>query len=154
MNRVYVSVYKTEDKAVSAVNKLHDQGFRGDQIYVLTYNLDKFGTLYDATMELTPLPMRNAKANQDEDVPEGVKKAVESEASELPDPVVPVAPGGAFIHTPAAPAAGYIPIAAWGDLDVKDDFSSYQRDYENGDILVVLKTDEEQQYHPNMPVKQ
>lgn len=156
MERVYISTYKTVDEAVDKVDKLHAQGFRSDQIYVLTYNHDSFGTMYGSRVARTPLPESQNKVNRDQDVPEGVEDAVESEGRPLTPadhraPIAPIPPGANSMHDPV-PVAGYIPVSAWADLDLDDEtLRAHQRDYKSGDILVVLKTDEGQEYRPNMP---
>ncbi len=157
MERVYISVYKTEKEAVSEVDRLHAQGFRSDQIYVLTYNHDSFNTFYNSRLEQTPLPGRERKANRDNDIPDAVEDALKDEganaATEPIAPVAPIAPGGGAMFAPM-PVAGYVPVTAWADLDLDDDtLRSNEGKYQSGDILVVLKTDEGQEYHPNMPAK-
>lgn len=161
MKNVYISVYKTEKEAVSEVDRLHAQGFRSDQIYVLTYNHDSFNAFYNAKLEQTPLPGGKGKANRDDDIPDAVEYALEDAgtntaavASAAPiAPVAPIAPGGGGMFAPM-PVAGYVPVTAWADLDLDDDtLRSNQGKYQTGDILVVLKTDEDQEYHPNMPAK-
>ena len=156
MERVYISTFKTVDEAVDKVDRLHAQGFRSDQIYVLTYNQDRFNAIYGSRVEKTPLPGRKDKANREEDIPEGVEDAVEGEGLPLTHatpitPFAPIPPGANGMHTPV-PLGGYVPVTAWADLDLDDEtLRAHQRDYKSGDILVVLKTDEGQEYHPNMP---
>ncbi|NLA53522.1 MAG: hypothetical protein GX858_04095 [Clostridiales bacterium] len=158
MERVYISVYKTEKEAVSEVDRLHAQGFRSDQIYVLTYNHDRFNTFYNAKLEQTPLPGRERKANRDNDIPDAVEDALKDEGANTAAaaPIAPaasIAPGGGAMFAPM-PVAGYVPVTAWADLDLDDDtLRSNEGKYQSGDILVVLKTDEGQEYHPNMPAK-
>lgn len=123
-------------------------GLQTDQIYVLTYNHDSFDALYGSRIERTPLPESQRKVNRDPNVPEGVEDAVQGEDRPLTPTAYP-APAA-----PLAPMAGYIPVSAWADLDLDDEtLRAHQRDYKSGDILVVLKTDEGQEYRPNMPAK-
>ncbi|HPY94329.1 MAG TPA: hypothetical protein PLR12_02785 [Clostridia bacterium] len=144
----YIQVHKTEEEALSAINKLYRQGFRPDQVAVLAYNTDRFHTLY-----------------RDQAVP--MSASDEHAADKLPDqatipdpPIVPVVPAAVAgdATRPGAPVPPVPLVAArtWKDLGDfrldKDAQLAHEAKLTEGDILVILQTDEGQVYRPDLPL--
>lgn len=139
---IYISVYKLEDEALNAINKLYRQGFRRDQVSVLAYNTDRFNHLYrDAAV-----PMSEHETL--EDLPEEVEDAL------TPDVILPIG----VANDPMQQGAGYPGVhtlapAGLAALELDDDtMLAHERSLKDGDILVILQTDEGQAYRPDMPL--
>lgn len=143
---IYISVYKLEDEAIKAIEKLHAQGFRKDQISVLAYNTERFNTLFK------PLVTESAVEEiVDEAVNENVPKAVEKALS--PDVVVPLVSHGTVPEQQLGVAAGYTPLVGLAGLNLAEETHlAHERSLQDGDILVVLQTDEGQEYRPDLPL--
>ncbi len=144
----YIQVHKTEEEALSAINKLYRQGFRPDQVAVLAYNTDRFHTLYRDRA----VPMSASDEHAADKLPD------QATMPDLPiAPVVPAAVGGAAAR-PGAPVPP-VPLAAalhWKDLGElrldKDARLAHEEKLKAGDILVILQTDEGQVYRPDLPL--
>ena len=139
---IYISVYKLEEEALDAINKLYRQGFRRDQVSVLAYNTDRFPHLYRDTA----VPMDEHEDRGD--VPEEIKDAL------TPDVIVPVG----HVHDTANQTAGYPGVhtlapGGLAALELDDNtLTAHERSLKDGDILVILQTDEGQAYRPDMPL--
>lgn len=144
---IYISVYKLEDEAVKAIEKLHAQGFRPDQVSVLAYNTERFNILFKPQLEEAALPEHAQQKADNSDLPREVEKALE------PDIPVP-----AFVPAPHPeqainPLTGYVPLAGLASLNLeKDKLLAHERSLQEGDILVILQTDEGQEYRPDLPL--
>lgn len=145
--RIYISVYKQEDEAVKTINKLNAQGFRPDQISVVAYNTERFSTLFKPEVTQAALP-EDVQAKTDGDLPREAEKML------APDIVVSVAgvPGTVPQQHPV-PAAAYIPMTGLTGLKLKKEhLLAHERSLQEGDILVILQTDEGQAYRPDLPL--
>ncbi len=144
---VFIQVHKLEDEAIKAINKLHAQGFREDQISVLAYNTERFQHLFKPQAVEATLKDEHGGVVPSGEVPKAVEDAL------APDVVVPGGVPGvttdAVFH-----GAGYVPIAGLAGLNLNDDtLLSHERSLQDGDILVILQTDEGQEYRPDLPLK-
>ncbi len=142
--QIYISVYKDEQEALDAVNKLYRQGFRRNQVSVMAHNEERFHRLYqDAAV---PMSESDAQAADQMDI--------DLKPAEAPGPVIPVVGpdlSGSHVAAPyvaAMPAGGLAALNLGGEM-----MTEYERNLEAGDILVILQTDEGQTYHPDMPQK-
>lgn len=142
---IYINVYKHEDEAVKAINKLNAQGFRPDQISVLAHNTDRFNTLFKSTTTKAALPKEAERKVAAGEVPRAVEQALN------PDSAVPVAGHPPGHHTTLT--GGYVPQVGLNGLKLsKESILAHERGLKEGDILVILQTDQGQKYHPNMPL--
>ena len=140
---IYISVYHLEQEALDAINKLYRQGFRRDQVSVLAYNTERFNTLYRESA----VPM-GADEDAVEHVPDEVVDAL------TPDVVVPaaVAPG-LTTEQPGIPYVVGLPSGSLKGFGLgNDEMLAHERSLQEGDILVVLQTDEGQEYRPDLPL--
>lgn len=149
---IYISVYKLEEDAVNAINKLHAQGFRQDQISVLAYNTERFNTLFRSDMTKAALPDEMDDKVSTGDVPDAVEDAL------TPDMIAPGGTGfaGGIGFTSGqhmATAGGYVPMVGLAGLNLsQDNILAHERNLKNGDILVILQADEGQEYRPDLPL--
>ena len=143
---IYISVYKLEDEAVNAINKLHAQGFRRDQISVLAYNTERFNTLFQANMTKAALPDEMDHKVATGDVPDAVEDAL------APDMITPIG-GTGFNSGQHMATAGYVPLVGLAGLNLnRDNVLAHERSLKNGDILVILQADKGQEYRPDLPL--
>jgi hypothetical protein len=144
---IYITVYKKEDEAIKAINKLNAQGFRPDQISVLAHNTDRFNTLFKSNTTKAALPKEVEHKVAAGEVPRAVEQALNH------DPAVPVAvPGHPPVHHTSL-TGGYVPQVGLTGLKLsKESILAHERGLKEGDILVILQTDQGQKYHPNMPL--
>lgn len=143
---IYISVYKLEDEAIKAIEKLHAQGFRKDQISVLAYNTERFNTLFKPLVSESAVEDAVNEA-VNEDIPKAVEKAL------APDVVVPLAAPGTVTDQQPGHAPGYTPLASLAGLKLAEETHlSHERSLQDGDILVVLQTDKGQKYRPDLPL--
>ena len=143
---IYITVFKLEDDAIKAINKLNAQGFRPDQISVLAYNTNRFNTLFKSNTAKASLPKETEQKVAGGDVPKAVEEALERGTA------APVAVPG---HPPGHPSltGGYGPQVGLTGLKLsKESILAHERGLQEGDILVILQTDKGQKYHPNMPL--
>lgn len=140
---IYIQVHKLEQEALDAINKLYRQGFRRDQVSALAYNTDRFNTLYKEAA----VPM-DKKEDKLEEVPDEVLDAV------TPDVVVPLTtPSTAGYHHVGLPYVTTLPAAGLATLNLDNDsLLVHERSLQEGDILVILQTDEGQEYRPDLPL--
>lgn len=140
---IYIQVHKLEQEALDAINKLYRQGFRNDQVSVLAYNTERFNTLYRE--RVVPMDKQEDKA---EDIPKEVKDAV------TPDVIVPAAaPTESTLVAAGQPMITGLPVSGLATLNLdSDSMLAHERSLQNGDILVILQTDEGQAYRPDLPL--
>ena len=144
---IYITVYKQEDEAIKAINKLNAQGFRPDQISVLAHNTDRFNTLFKSTATKAALPKETERKVAAGEVPRAVEQALNPDSTATA--AVPGHPPGH--HTVLK--GGYVPQVGLNGLKLsKESILAHERGLKEGDILVILQTDQGQKYHPNMPL--
>lgn len=146
---IYIQVHKLEQEALDAIEKLRKQGFRDDQISVLAYNKERFSTLFRPQVTQAAVADKAGGAVTQGEVPDAVEDVLE------PPVVVPpvAAPGMGTGHSGPAPVAPVVPLGL-KDLGLgQEDLLSHERSLQAGDILVVLQTDEGQEYRPDLPLK-
>lgn len=139
---IYIQVHKLEQEALDAIEKLRKQGFRDDQISVLAYNPERFTTLLRPEVTQAAVAEKAGGAIAEGDVPDAVEDALE------PDVVVPLV--SAPMENAAAPVA--VPVALNNLGLQRDALLAHERSLQDGDILVVLQTDEGQEYRPDLPM--
>lgn len=109
----------------------------------MAYNTERFTTLY----RKAAVPM-NKQEDQPEKIPDEVLNAV------TPDVVVPLAAPAApgYFHV-GLPYVTTLPAAGLTTLNLdRDSLLSHEKSLQEGDILVILQTDEGQEYRPDLPL--
>lgn len=144
---IYIQVYKLEDEAIKGIEKLQAQGFRRDQISVLAYNTERFNYLFKPQAAEAILQNEQGQAVTASAVPKAVEDAL------TPDVVVPAAMPGLTPEQGGVVGTGYMPVVGLADFNLSEDaLLSHERSLQDGDILVILQTDEGQEYRPDLPL--
>ncbi len=144
--QIFIQVHKLEQEALDAIEKLRRQGFRDDQVSVLAYNTERFNTLFKPNAAEAAIA-EEAGVTEGE-LPDAVQDALKPPIA-VPPPVVP----GLGVEQPnVAPVGPVVPVSL-GKLGLaQDDLLAHERSLESGDILVILQTDEGQEYRPDLPL--